>query len=91
MEMKVICIDDKTFDALVERVVQQMRKAYGLKEDKWISPAEAMHKLRIKSPTTLQKMRDEGVIRFSHPERRIILYDSESIDDYLDGYANKGK
>ena len=89
MDMKVICIEDKAFDALMERVIQQIRNAWGLKEDKWISPEEAMRKLRIKSKTTLQKMRDEGLIRFSHPERRIILYDSESIDDYLNGYANK--
>lgn len=89
MEMKVICIDEKALYDLFDKVVEYIKDKYGLKEDKWISPAEAMKKLRIKSKTTLQKMRDEGLIRFSHPERRIILYDSTSIDDYLNGYANK--
>jgi hypothetical protein len=44
---------------------------------------EAMEKLRITSKTTLQKLRDTGVIRFSQPEKKIILYDSHSIDQYL--------
>jgi len=30
-----------------------------------------MKKPRIKSKATLQKMRDEGVIKFSQPERKI--------------------
>jgi hypothetical protein len=33
--------------------------------DKWISPEEAMAMPRIKSPTTLQKLRDEGKIRYT--------------------------
>lgn len=44
-------------------------------KDKWISREEAMQKLRITSKTTLQKLRDEGKIRFSQPEKKIILYD----------------
>jgi len=59
-----------------------------IKEDKWISPEEAMTKLRIKSKTTLQKLRDEGKIRFSQPEKKIILYDSESIKEYLEKHSN---
>ncbi len=40
--------------------------------------------LRITSKTTLQKLRDEGKIRFSQPEKKIILYDVLSINKYLD-------
>ena len=28
-------------------------------------------------------MRDEGAIRFSQPEKKIILYDTDSINEYL--------
>jgi hypothetical protein len=87
--MEIICLEDKAFYALIEKIIEYVKENFKTKEDKWISPAEAMRKLRIKSKATLQKMRDEGLLRFSHPERRIILYDSESIDDYLNGYANK--
>lgn len=89
--MEIICLEDKAFHALIERIVEYVKTNLKTEEDKWISPSEAMRKLRIKSKATLQKMRNEGVLRFSHPERRIILYDSESIDDYLNGYANKSK
>lgn len=74
--MEVICLEDKAFYALIDKIIEHVREKYPLKEDKWISPAEAMKKLRIKSKSTLQKMRNEGLVRFSHPERRIILYDS---------------
>ncbi|MBK7694832.1 MAG: hypothetical protein IPN15_08880 [Saprospiraceae bacterium] len=47
-----------------------------------------MLKLRVKSKTTLQKLRDEGKIRFSQPEKKIILYDLQSIYSYLDQNAN---
>jgi hypothetical protein len=87
--LNIICLEENAFYALIDKIVEYIREKFKTKDDKWLSPAEAMKKLRIKSKTTLQKLRDEGMIRFSHPERRIILYDSESIDDYLDGYANK--
>ena len=48
-----------------------------------------MKKLRIKSKATLQKMRDEGVIKFSQPEKKIILYDADSINDYLEKTPEK--
>jgi len=89
--MEIICLEDKAFHAFIEKVIEYVKQNFKTQEDKWISPVEAMKKLRIKSKATLQKMRNEGLIRFSHPERRIILYDSTSIDDYLDGYANKPK
>jgi len=39
--------------------------------------------------TTLQKLRDEGKIRFSQPEKKIILYDSLSIDSYLEKHVRE--
>lgn len=87
--MQVICLEEPAFFAIVDRVVDHIKEKHFVKEDKWISPEEAMQILRIKSKTTLQKLRDEGLIRFSHPERRIILYDRESLNDYLEGYAKE--
>jgi hypothetical protein len=52
-----------------------------------MSSDDATEKLRVKSKTTLQKLRDEGRIRFSHPKRHIVLFNSESIDDYLNGHS----
>jgi len=57
--------------------------------EKWINDEEAMTALNIKSKTTLQKLRDEGKIRFSQPQKKIILYDKSSIDEYLDKHAHE--
>ena len=81
--MKVICLEDEAFYALIDKVVERVQKQQSGMQDRWISGTEAMQKLRIQSKTTLQKLRDEGSIRFSQPEKKIILYDSESIDQYL--------
>jgi len=82
--MEVICIQDEAFYELIEQVVARLKEKNSLKEDKWVSDDEAMQKLRIKSKTTLQKLRDEGKIRFSQPTKKNILYDTDSINEYIE-------
>jgi hypothetical protein len=81
--MEVICLEDEAFFALVKKVVAQIRQEQNIQEDKWIGTEEAMRKLRITSKTTLQNLRNNGLIRFSQPQRKIILYDTDSINEYL--------
>ena len=85
--MEVICLQDDAFYALIDKVVERIQQQHSIKEDKWVSSAEAMRKLRIQSKTTLQKLRDEGSIRYSQPEKKLILYDTDSIDAYLSANA----
>ena len=85
--MKVICLEDKAFYTLVEQVVARLKESSGQLQDKWVSDEQAMQLLNIKSRTTLQKLRDEGRIRFSQPQKKIILYDRESINTYLEQNA----
>ena len=87
--MEVICLEDEAFYALVEEVVQRIKEKQNIKEDKWLSPSEAMEKLRIKSKTTLQRLRDEGRIRFSQPDKKIILYDADSINEFLNKHSKE--
>mgnify|MGYP002717222323 CR=1 FL=1 len=82
--MEVICLEDAAFYSLIEKVVDRIKEKNNIPQDKWISGTEAMQRLRISSKTTLQKLRDEGKIRYSQPEKKIILYDSTSIDSYLE-------
>ena len=83
LPIELICLEEPTFYALLDKVYDHLMQKQGIKEGKWICGPEAMKKLRIKSKATLQKMRDEGVIRFSQPEKKLILYDTESINEYL--------
>jgi len=87
--MEVICLEDTAFFALVKRVVERIKEKAPatIINDKWISGTEAMNLLRIKSKTTLQKLRDEGKTRFTQPEKKIVLYDRQSIEDYLEDFT----
>ena len=85
--MQVICLEEAAFYELVEQVVSRLKDASSPTKGKWIDDEEAMRLLNIKSKTTLQKLRDEGKIRFSQPQKKIILYDRDSIDAYLTKHA----
>lgn len=80
---------NRSFCSLIEEVVKRIREKENIEKDKWIQTEEVMELLGIKSKTTLQKMRDEGNIRFSQPQKRIILYDRDSVMEYLDKHAKE--
>ncbi|MGB1295740.1 MAG: hypothetical protein ACPG6V_09685 [Flavobacteriales bacterium] len=50
----------------------------------WISVDEAKNMLSIKSSTTLFKLKNEGKISFAQPSRKILLFERQSILDFLE-------
>ena len=82
--MQVICLEEPAFYSLVEEVVARLKGSERTEQPKWINGTQVMEMLSIKSKTTLQKLRDEGHVRFSQPEKRIILYDRISVLEYLE-------
>lgn len=82
--LEVICLESDAFYALVDEVVARLKDKHNAPLDKWIDDEEAMRLLRVSSKTTMQKYRDEGMIRFTQPSRKIILYDRESIMEFLE-------
>jgi len=61
--MNVICIEEKAFYTLLDGVIKYVKSEMEpVTHDKWMDKKEAMQVLRIKSATTLQKLRDEGKI-----------------------------
>jgi Helix-turn-helix domain len=87
--MNVICLEEAAFYALVEEVVARIKEKQAAPEDRWVSGEVVMQKLKINSKTTLQKLRDEGQIRFSQPSKKSILYDMESVVEYLERNAKE--
>jgi len=88
--MNVITLEEEAFYELYYKLVAEIKQQLGAKpRNKWIDGNEAMAMLHIKSRTTLQKLRDEGKIRYSQPEPKIILYDADSIDAYLEKHAKE--
>jgi hypothetical protein len=87
--VEVICLENEAFYTLIEEVVLRLKEKNNINEDKWISGEEVMQKMRIKSKTTLQRLRDEGRIRFTQPDKKNILYDVDSINEYLEKHAKE--
>lgn len=88
--MEVICLEESAFYALIDEVIERIKDQNPtVNTDKWISGEEAMHLLRISSKTTLSNLRNEGKIRYSQPQKKIILYDRESIESYLEQNAKE--
>lgn len=86
--MSVIVLDGEQLEEFVQKLVTEIKSQLKTApHSKWIDGDEAMQMLRIKSKTTLQKFRDEGKIRFSQPEPRIILYDRDSIEAFIEKHA----
>lgn len=82
--LEVICLESEAFYALVDEVVERLKDKHSTPLDKWIDDEEAMRLLRVSSKTTMQRYRDEGLIRFTQPSRKIILYDRDSIMEFLE-------
>jgi hypothetical protein len=70
--LKVICLEEEAFYELVDRVVERMMDERKEKP-KWISADEAMQILKITSKTTLQKLKNEGYIKFTQPMKKLGL------------------
>ncbi len=83
--LNIICLESEAFYQLLDEV---LKKAIAQSDtERWIDDEEAMSLLKIKSKTTLQKFRDEGKIRFSQIARKLILYDRESILEFIESKA----
>ncbi|TYA75065.1 helix-turn-helix domain-containing protein [Seonamhaeicola marinus] len=85
--MQVICLESEALYQLVDKVVERIKEKKEVVQDKWLSPKEAMDILRITSKTTLQNLRDKDEIRFSQPTAKKVLYDRDSLYDYLERNA----
>jgi hypothetical protein len=85
--MQVICLQDVAFYALIEEVVDRIKDKYSVEQTKWIKEEQAMDLLNVKAKSTMQQLRDNGKIRFSQPQKKIIVYDRDSIAEYLEKHA----
>lgn len=86
-DSNVICIESTAFKLLVDKLYDYVKEKHAIEHDLWISGDEAMRKLNITSKTSLQNLRDTGQIRFSQPMHKVIVYDRQSINEYLEKHA----
>ncbi|MEM7368719.1 MAG: DNA-binding protein [Bacteroidota bacterium] len=86
--MEVVCLESKAFYQLIDEVVERLMEKHQEKP-RWISVEDTMCMLNITSKTTLQKLKNEGKIRFSQPMRKLTLFDRQSILDFLEKHAQE--
>lgn len=86
--MKVICLEEQAFNELLDKVVERLMEQ---RQEKpiWISGEEAMDMLKITSRTTLQKLKNEGHVKFSQPMKKLTLFNRQSILDYIEKHSKE--
>ena len=85
--MEIICLESDALYDLIEKVVDRLEADRKLPPPRWVDKEEAMELLGIKS-TSLQKLRDEGGIRYSRVLAKHFMYDRISIEEYLEKQAD---
>ena len=78
--------EEKAFFELIDRVIDRLN-LNNQEPQKWVDQTEAMKLLNIKSQTTLQEYRNNGEIRYTQPRKRVILYDRDSINEFLEKHS----
>lgn len=86
LTMELITFESESFYKLIDELVKRINNNQKVPE-KWITEAKAMKLLNCKK-TKLWSLRVAGSIRFSQHSRKIILYDSQSIMNYLEANAH---
>jgi hypothetical protein len=83
--MNTTCLDHSLLLAFWEIIINVMIPGKPNKDElnPYVDAQEAMEILRISSPTTLQKYRDEGLISYYPITRKHILYDRFSIHELI--------
>ncbi len=87
--MQVICLEEEAFYTLLDKSIEYLESKRDNSPRKWIGESEAVSMLDGVSKSTLQRMRNNGDIGYTQPSRKIILYDRDSINEYLERHAKK--
>lgn len=91
MKIVTITMSEDDLELLVENAVEKALTRKGIigrKEKRWLTEKETMDMLAITSKTKLWQMRKDGLIVFTQPSRKIILYCRLSIENYLEKHKH---
>ncbi|SFA54796.1 Helix-turn-helix domain-containing protein [Pedobacter suwonensis] len=78
----MICLGEEQLYELVEKLFDRLKDSQKQKK-LWMTKEEAMKELNIKSPASLQKLRDENAIVVSGLSRKNLVYLRSSVEEYL--------
>jgi hypothetical protein len=85
-----IIIKESNLLDLARKLITHFEKLQGKEYKKvWLDTIETKSLLSIKSDTTLFNLRSQGLIEYSQPSRKVILYKRDSILAYLEKHSHK--
>lgn len=86
--MNVNIQEEAEFYEFVKKLAMETKQKLGISRNKWLSPEDAMQILGITSTIQLHELKDKSLIRFTQPLPGLTLYDSDSIDLYLEKHTH---
>ena len=85
-----IIIKESNLLDLAGKLITHFEKLQGKEHKKiWLDTNETKNLLSIKSDTSLFNLRSQGLIEYSQPSRKVILYKRDSILAYLEKHSHK--
>ncbi len=85
----IITLEDKALYKIIDSVLEEYKEKIGAVQKIWITEDDAKELLGIKSKSTLQKLRDTDAIMYTQPMHKVILYNRESILEFLSAHSNR--
>lgn len=78
----------ETFYEIIKQVTEKITESKKIQK-KWLNLNETKALMKIKSSTTILRLRNEGKIRFSNLTSKKIYYDYDSIIAYLEANSKE--
>ncbi len=79
------CLSDELMEKTMSRALDSIAPKYaGQDKILFLTIAETMEMLRITSPTTMQKIRNEGKLPFFKVSSKLIIYKKSDVLEYME-------
>lgn len=88
-EQRYLVVSEGDLPSLAKLLIQYIQEFKGNANEKvWLTQKEAESMLNLKT-SAMANLRNSGVIEFSQPSRKVILYKRESLLHYLEKHSKK--
>lgn len=88
-ENQSILLDPLQLEMLADILYTRIEKRLSAYQDKWLDLSQVKALLRVSSSSTIQDLRDSGQLRFSKINSRTILYDRDSVLEYIERHIKE--
>ena len=83
MKLDVVCLETEAYYELFAEMIKYVQSQIPEKEEEWVDSEKAMAILKV-GTTTLQKYRDQNLIRVSRLSKKHLMYFRPSLIELLE-------